>query len=59
MWFSSLEPDFGLMSTIGTPACSAPTTATAVSIRGSAITAIRPAPFSCAANLPAAAASCA
>ncbi len=46
MWASSLEPDLGLIGIAGTPATSAPMTATAVSIRGSASTATRAAPSS-------------
>ena len=44
MWASSLAPDLGLIGITGTPATSAPMTATAVSIRGSASTATRARP---------------
>ena len=44
MCSSSLEPDLGLMGITGTPASSAPITATHVSMRGSASTATRRVP---------------
>ena len=57
MCASSLAPDLGLIGITGTPASSAPMTATAVSIRGSATTATRPVPSSSAATARAATAS--
>ena len=54
----SRSPDFGLIGTIGTPAASAPTTATTVSSLVLAVTATRLAPAIRSATAPAAACNC-